>query len=387
MIPIKYNVRNLVVRKRTTGAAMFGLALVVFVFASAIMMANGITKTFGRTASPDMAIVLRKGSDNEMTSAIEDKQLNLVLAQAQQVGASKKPPGVGEVLIVVLLEKVGVEGVSNVTVRGVPEDSVAFRPTVKLVDGRMPAPGSDEVLVGQAIRGRFKGVNLGDSFELKKNRPVKVVGVFTDEGSSYESEVWADLHTTRQAFGREGYVSSVHVRLDSASKFDAFKALVEQDRQLGLIAMREADFFEKQGAQTSFILKLLGGLVAFFFGVGAMIGATITMNAQVAGRSREIGTLRALGFSKFSILLSFLLESIFLAVAGGALGSVAALAMKAVKITMLNAGTFSEIVFGFEPTPQIIVSSIVLSAFMGLVGGFLPAVRAARVSPVEAMRG
>lgn len=387
MIPIKYNVRNLVVRKRTTGAAMFGLALVVFVFASAIMMANGITKTFGRTASPDMAIVLRKGSDNEMTSAIEDKQLNLVLAQAQQVGASRKPPGVGEVLIVVLLEKVGVEGVSNVTVRGVPEDSVPFRPTVKLVDGRMPAPGSDEVLVGNAIRGRFKGVNLGESFELKKNRPVKVVGVFTDEGSSYESEVWADLHTTRQAFGREGYVSSVHVRLDSSSKFDAFKALVEQDRQLGLVAMREADFFEKQGAQTSFILKLLGGLVAFFFGVGAMIGATITMNAQVAGRSREIGTLRALGFSKFSILLSFLLESIFLSLAGGALGSVAALAMKAVKITMLNAGTWSEIVFGFEPTPQIIVSSIVLSAFMGLVGGFLPAVRAARVSPVEAMRG
>jgi putative ABC transport system permease protein len=387
MIPIKYNVRNLVVRKRTTAAAMFGLALVVFVFASAIMMANGLEKTFGRTASPEMAIVLRKGSDNEMTSAIEDKQLNLVLAQAQQVGASKTPPGVGEVLLVVLLDKVGVEGVSNVTVRGVPESSVAFRPTVKLVDGRMPAPGSDEVLVGQSIRGRFKGVDIGQSFELKKNRPVKVVGVFTDEGSSYESEVWVDLHTARQAFGREGYVSSVHVRLDSASKFDAFKALVEQDRQMGLVAMREADFFEKQGSQTSFILKLLGGMVAFFFGVGAMIGATITMNAQVAGRSREIGTLRALGFSKFSILVSFLLESIFLAVAGGALGSVAALAMKAVKITMLNAGTFSEIVFGFEPTPRIIVSSIALSALMGLIGGFLPAVRAARVSPVEAMRG
>lgn len=387
MIPIKYNVRNLVVRKRTTGAAMFGLALVVFVFASAIMMANGITKTFGRAAAPEMAIVLRKGSDAEMTSAIEDKQLNLVLAQAQQVGASKKPPGVGEVLLVILLDKVGVEGVSNVTVRGVPEESMPFRPTMKLVDGRMPAPGSDEVLVGSAIRGRFRGMNLGESFELKKNRPVKVVGIFTDESSSYESEVWADVHTTRQAFGREGFVSSVHVRLDSPAKFDAFKALVEQDRQMGLIAMREADFFEKQGAETSFILKLLGGMVAFFFGVGAMIGATITMNAQVAGRSREIGTLRALGFSRSSILLSFLLESIFLALAGGAIGSLAALGMKAVKITMLNAGTFSEIVFGFEPTPQIILAAIGLSALMGLVGGFLPAVRAARVSPVEAMRG
>ncbi|MBX3231231.1 MAG: ABC transporter permease [Labilithrix sp.] len=387
MVPIKYNVRNLVVRKRTTAAAMFGLALVVYVFACAIMLANGIEKTFGRSAAPESAIVLRKGSDNEMTSAIEDKQLNLVLAQAQQIGANSKPPGVGEVLIVILLDKVGVDGVSNVTVRGVPEDALAFRSTAKLVEGKMPSPGSDEVIVGKAIRGRFKGLEIGQSFELKKNRSVKVVGVFEDQGSAYESEVWVDLHIARQAFGREGYVSSVHVRLDSASKFDAFKALVEQDRTMGLVAMREADFFEKQSEGTSFILKLLGGMIAFFFGVGAMIGATITMNAQVAGRTREIGTLRALGFSKGSILFSFLLESVFLAVVGGAIGAVASLAMKAVKITMLNMGTFSEVVFGFEPSPQIIVSSIALSAFMGLVGGFLPAVRAARVSPVEAMRG
>ncbi len=164
--------------------------------------------------------------------------------------------------------------------------------------------------------------------------------------------------------------------------------LVEQDRhRWAWSRCARADFFEKQSAATSSILKLLRGMVAFFFGVGAMIGATITMNAQVAGLSREIGTLRALGFSKAAILVSFLLESVFLAETGGAIGARASLAMKAVKITMLDAGTWSEIVLGFEPTPQIIVSAIALSAFMGLVGGFLPAVRAARVSPVEAMRG
>lgn len=387
MVPIKYNVRNLVVRRRTTAAAAFGLALVVFVFASAMMLSNGIAKTFGRTASPDVAIVLRKGSDAELSSGIEDKQVNLVLAQAQQIGASKKPPGVGEVVVVILLEKVGVDGVSNVTVRGVPDDALAFRPTAKIIEGRAPAPGADEVLVGQSIRGRFKGLDLGQSFELKKNRPVKVVGVFEDEGSSFESEVWADVHIVRQAFGREGYVSSVRVRLDSPSKFDAFKALVEGDRQLGLVVMREADFFEKQSAMSGFILKLLGGVIAFFFGIGAMIGATITMNAQVAGRAREIGTLRALGFSKSSILFSFLVESLALALAGGGFGAIASLGMKAVKITMINAGTWSEIVFGFEPTPGIVLGSLILAALMGLFGGFLPAVRAARVSPIEAMRG
>lgn len=386
MIPIKYNVRNLVVRKRTTAAAALGLALVVFVFACALMLANGIERTLGRAASPDVAIVLRKGSDNELTSSIEDSQVNLVVAQASQVGASKKPTGVGEVLVVILLDKVGVDGVSNVTVRGVTEDALAFRPSAKIVEGRAPNPGSDEVLVGSSIRGRFKGLEIGESFELKKNRPMKVVGVFSDGGSAFESEVWADVHAVRQSFGRNASVSSVRVRLDSPSKFDAFKALVEQDRQLGLIAMRESDFFEKQSQATGIMLKVLGGLVAFFFGIGAMIGATITMNAQVAGRSREIGTLRALGFSKSSILFSFLLESLVLSLAGGAIGVIFAFAMKAVKITMINAGSWSEIVFGFEPTPLILVAALLLSAVMGLFGGLLPAVRAARVSPASAMR-
>src|SRR5262249_13807248 len=160
-------------------------------------------------------------SDAELTSGIEDKHVSLVLAQAQQIGASRKPAGIGEVVVVILRDKVGVDGVSNVTVRGVQDDVLAFRSTVKILEGRAPKPGTDEVMVGSAIRGRFKGLSMGESFELKKNRPVKVVGIFTDEGSSSESEVWTDVHLVRQAFGREGYVSSIHVRLDSASKFDA----------------------------------------------------------------------------------------------------------------------------------------------------------------------
>lgn len=387
MIPVRYNYRNLVVRKTTTIAAAFGLALVVFVFAAAQMLGNGIKKTLGRSAAPENAIVMRRGSSSEMESGIEESQVNLILAQAAQIGASKKPPGVGEVLVVVLLDKIGtVGGVSNVTVRGVPDDVFAFRSSAKIVEGRAAAPGTDEVVVGAGIRGRFKGLELGHSFEIKKNRPVKVVGVFSDGGSSFDSEVWCDLHTARTAFGREGYVSSVRVRLDAASKFDAFKALIEQDRQLGLNVQREADYYAKQSEMTADFLTIMGTMIAVLFSIGAMIGATITMNAQVANRQREIGTLRALGFSRSSILTSFLLESIVLAFLGGGVGAIASLGLQFVKITMLNAGTWSEIVFSFEPTPAILVRAVFLAGFMGVVGGFLPAIRAARVSPIEAMR-
>jgi len=387
MIPVKYNVRNLVVRKTTTIAAAFGLALVVFVFAAAQMLGAGVKKTLGRAASAENAIVLRRGSSNEMESGIEEQQVNLVLAQAQQVGASKAPAGVGELLVVILMDKVGTDGgVSNVTVRGVPEESYAFRPSVKIVEGRAAKPGSDEVVVGAGIHGRFKGLKLGESFEIKKNRKVTVVGVFSDDGSSFESEVWADVHTIRTGFGREGYVSSIRVRLDSASKFDAFKALIEQNRQLGLEALRETDYYARQSEDTAAFLTIMGTVIAVLFSIGAMIGATITMNAQVANRQREIGTLRALGFSRRSILTSFLLESIVLASIGGGVGALASIGLKFVKITMLNVGTWAEIVFAFEPTPDILIRSIILAGGMGVVGGFLPAVRAARVSPIEAMR-
>jgi len=386
MIPVKYNYRNLVVRKTTTIAAAFGLALVVFVFAAAQMLGNGIKKTLGRSANAENAIVLRKGSSSEMESGIEENQVNLVLAQAAQIGASKKPPGVGEVLVVILMDKLGTNGVSNVTVRGVPEDVFDFRSSAKIIEGRAAKPGSDEVVVGAGIRGRFKGLELNQTFEIKKNRPVKVVGVFSDDGSSFDSEVWADIHTARTAFGREGYVSSIRVRLDAPSKFDAFKALVEQNRQLGFNVQREGDYYAKQSEMTADFLTIMGTMIAILFSIGAMIGATITMNAQVANRQREIGTLRALGFSRRSILTSFLLESLVLATIGGAIGAVASLGLQFVKITMLNAGTWSEIVFAFEPTPAILLRSMFLAGFMGVVGGFLPAIRAARVSPIEAMR-
>jgi putative ABC transport system permease protein len=388
MIPVAYNLRNLAVRKTTTVATAFGLGLVVFVFASVLMLANSIERTLGRSGRPDVAIVLRKGSEAEIASGIEEQQIGLILTNADVTKRPDgKPDGVGEVASVIVLDKLGTEGVSNVQVRGVPDDVLAFRPTVKIVEGRPAQPGSDEVIVGQAVHGRFKGLTLGGTFELRKNRPMKVVGVFTDGGSSFESEVWGDVHTVRAAFGREGSVSSVRARLLSPSKFDGFKASIEQNPQLGLEVQRETDYYEKQSEGMSIFISALGISIAFLFSLGAMIGAMITMYGSIANRQREIGTLRALGFSKLSILTSFLLESICLALLGGGVGALASLAMGFVRFSMVNFASFSEVVFTFEPTPGILIGSLIVAVVMGLFGGFLPAVQAARMSPIKAMRG
>lgn len=385
MIPLNYNVRNLIVRKSTAAAAVLGLALVVFVFASVMMLANGIKKTLGRSAGTDVAVVLRKGATAEMESTIEEPSINLVLNDKALPLPSSGPRGVAEVMVVALLDKVGTKGFSNAAIRGVPHNAVEFRPTIRVIAGRPPHPGADEVMIGRAIRGRFRGLDLEQSFELKKNRSVKVVGVFEDGGSSNESEVWADVNTVRTAFRREGFVSSIRVRVPP-DKLDAFKASVESNRQLNLQVLKEADYYDKQSEGTSLFITAMGTVIAVFFSIGAMLGAMITMHAAVASRQREIGTLRALGFGRWSILFSFLVESILLALAGGAIGAAAALAMGFVRFSMVNFASWSEIVFSFEPTAGIIGGALVFATVMGLLGGFFPAVRAARMSPVDAMR-
>ena len=387
MIPIRYNVRSLVVRKTTSFATAAGIALVVFVLASSLMLSAGIKKTLGISGRPDDAIVLRMGSDAELGSVIDESSVPLILAApgVRQDGHGR-PLGSGEIVVVAALEKVGTPGVTNVTIRGIDEQAEVLRPEVHVVAGRPPRPGSDEAMVGARIRGRIRGIDLDRTFDIKKNRPVNVVGVFEADGSSYESEVWVDREVLRQAYHREGIVSSVRVRLESPTKFDGFRTGVENDKRLGLQAVRETAFYEKLSEGTSQLIGFLGTVVAAFFAIGAMIGATITMYAAVANRQREIGTLRALGFSRRSILLSFLLESVLLAAAGGAVGALAALAMGFVHFSMLNFASWSEVVFSFDPTPAVIAKALVFACAMGLFGGLLPAIRAARTSPLKAIR-
>ena len=389
MVPIRYNVRNLLVRRTTTIAAALGVGLVVFVLAAALMLNEGLARTLDLSGHDDTAIVLRKGSDSEMPSSIEDKAMGLIkVAPGVKAGKDGLPAVIGESVVVLFQELTNGKGKSNVTLRGVPLDQIiAFRPEVKIIEGKMAATGTNEVVVGTRIVGRFKGLEIGNSIELRKNRAVKVVGVFESAGSSFESEVWGDVDYIRQAFGREGVVSSVRVKLESAALFEGFEAAVELDKQLGLEAVTEPDFYRRQSENTSIFITAMGTLVAVFFSIGAMIGATITMYGSVAHRRREIGVLRAIGFSRSAILVSFLLESVMLSLLGAAVGTVASLGMGMVKFSMLNFTTFSEIVFEFHATPEILVKSIVFGGVMGVIGGFLPAVRAARTPPIEAMKG
>jgi putative ABC transport system permease protein len=388
MIPISYNVRSLFGRKTTSIATALGIGLVVFVLGSVLMLGNGLDKTLRATGRRDNAMVLRKGSDGELSSTIDNQTVGLILsAPGVKKDAQGKPLGAGEVVVVILLEKAGDPGkLSNVTVRGVSENSLTVRPDIRVTEGRPPRPGTDEVMVGSSLIGRFEGLELGSSFDLKKNRPVKVVGVFEAGGSAYESEIWADLDTVRTSFGRVSMVSSVIARLESESKFDGFAVTVETDKSLGLNAMRESEYFEKQAGPMIGFLMGLGISIAILFAIGAIIGAVITMYGAVAQRAREIGTLRALGFSRFAILTSFLLESVVLALAGGLIGVLAALGMSFVKFSIVNFSTWSEIVFTFAATPKILVTALIVGAVMGFIGGFFPAIRAARMSPISAMR-
>lgn len=387
MVPISYNLRSLAVRKTTTLATAGGIALVVFVLAAVLMLSAGVKRTLASSGAPDVAMILRKGSDAELSSGVEIPSVGLILANKQVARrADGTPDGVGEIVVVITVDKLGTEGVSNVQIRGTTEDVYAFRPEVKIIEGRKARPGADECVIGRAIRGRFKGVDLGQSFELRKNRSVKVVGIFESGGSSYESEAWTDIDAARTAFGREGIVQSVRARLVSEGSFDAFKRALESNRQLGVEVVRESAYYEKQSQGTSLFVTAMGTVVAFFFAVGAMIGAMITMYSAVANRKREIGTLRALGFGRFTIMLSFLLESVLLSLVGGVLGVVASLAMGSVRFSMVNMQSWSEMVFSFDPTPGILLGALAFAAAMGLIGGLFPAVSAARMPLIKALK-
>lgn len=390
MIPISYNVRSLMVRKTTTFATAGGIALVVFVLAAASMLSAGVSKTLVSGGRPDNAIVTRKGSDNEMSSSIESKSVSLILATpGVKKDGTGAPLGGGEVVVVIAQDRLGGEPgqVTNILVRGVSDNVLQVRPDVRIIEGRPAKPGTDECVIGKGLVGKYKGMTIGDKFELKKNRPVHVVGVFEAGGSSFESEVWVNLETARSSFGREGLVSSVTVQLDSPAKFDAFKATIETDKQLLLEARRETKYYEDQSQGTAMFISIMGIIITVFCFAGATLGAMNTMFAAVAQRKREVGTLRALGFSKFAILSSFMVESTVLAVCGGVIGLLAALSLTLTRVSMMNFQTWQEISFSFAATPGIMLTALIAGTGMGIIGGFLPALKAAGTSPIEAMRG
>lgn len=384
-IPVAYVFRNLWTRRLTTALTAGGMALVVFQFAAVLMLDAGLRKTLVSTGSNENAILLRASAQTEIQSAVSRDQASLIETLPQVARGDGGVPLVSkETLVLVSLVKRGIDKPSNIVVRGLPAVGIALRPQVRIIDGRAFRPGSSEVVVGRAVAEGFDGTGIGEKLRFG-GREWTVVGTFDGGRSGFDSEVWGDAEQMAQAF-RRGAWSSVIARLRDARDFDAFAAAVAADPRLVLDVKREPAFYEEQSKQLSTFISVLGITLSIIFSIGATIGAMITMYASVSNRTAEIGTLRAIGFRRVSILAAFLLESMLLALVGGAVGLFLASFLQAFTITTMNWQSFSQLAFGFHLTVGIVVATLAFSLVMGLVGGFLPSLRAARLEIVDALR-
>jgi putative ABC transport system permease protein len=385
-IPLKYIVRSSISRRLTTVITMLGVALVVFVFSAVLMMANGVQKTLRSTGSDDNMIVVRKAAMSEIMSIL-DREAAGIIVNLPQVArdADGRPMSSKEVVVIINLNKLGAAGISNVTVRGVEEAALQLRPQVRIVQGRMFRWGAREVIAGAGITNRFAGAQIGEQVKFGGDLWT-VVGIFDAEGSGFDSELWGDLNQIADAFKRQS-LSTVTLRLKNPDEFSEVIAAFEADNRLQYFApKREKKFFEEQSEMMATFIRILGIFITVIFSTGAMIGAMITMYGAVANRTVEIGTLRALGFYRRSILLAFLLESLFLSLGGGLVGLGIASLLQFFTISTLNLGSFSELAFSFALSPSIVAISLGFSLLMGLIGGFLPAVGAARLNIIQALR-
>jgi putative ABC transport system permease protein len=384
-IPYYYSFRNLWTRRLTTFLTASGMALVVFVFAATLMLAEGLRKTLVDTGSYDNVVIIRKGSVSEVQSGIERAQASIVESRPEvAIGENGRKLLARELVVLINLPKRLSNKPSNVVIRGIGPASLELRPQVKLVKGRMPRPGSGEVIAGKNIAERFQGCGFGETLRFAM-RTWTVVGVFEAGNTGFNSEIWGDADQLMQAFRRPVY-SSVVFRLRDSREFVEFRQRVETDPRLTIEAKRETKFYADQSEAMARFLRILGTTLTIIFSLGAVIGAMITMYAAVANRTTEIGTLRALGFMKSGILAAFVLESLFLGLLGGMAGLFAASFMQLVTISTMNWQTFAELAFGFTLTFEIAWKSLVFSLIMGFVGGLLPAVRAARMNIVESLR-
>ena len=328
-------------------------------------------------------VLTRKGSTTEVQSAIDRSQA-AIATTLPEVAVIGEPLASREVVMLISLPKKGSNKVSNAMIRGMDPVGFTLRRKVSLTQGRMFRTGSNEIIVGRSVRAQFAGVELGEQLEFG-GRQWTIVGTFDASKSGFDSEIWGDVNSLMQAFRRQAY-SSVVVRLTDPMAFESLSNRFADDPRISLAVKREAEYYADQSAGLSRFIQILGLTLAGIFSVGAIIGATITMQSSVATRTAEIGTLRAIGFQRRSILVAFLAEAILLSLVGGVAGLLLASLMQFVEFSTTNFQSFSELAFGFELSPAIVLASMVFSIAMGIAGGLVPAARAARIQIVEALR-
>ena len=380
------NLRSITQRLGSSAVAVIGIAGVVIVFLGVLSIGEGFQSAMAGVGDPQNVIVMRAGSDTEMTSGLSGDQARLIM-DAPGIARNERGPIASPELFVIVGHPTKKDpSDANVPLRGVSSAALAVRPEVKIVEGRMFTEGTNEIVVGRAASRQFANLTVGSETKWGQNR-WKVVGIFEDGGSAAESEIWSDAKVLQPAYQRGNSYQSVYVRLPSVEGFQAFKDALTANPQLSVTAIREPEYFAAQSEVLHKIISTIGYLIAGLMGIGAVFGAVNTMYTAVASRTREIATLRALGFSSFPVVFSVLSEAVFLSVVGGLIGGIVAwLAFDGYQTSTMNFQSFSQVAFAFAVTPRLLGLALAYSVVMGLVGGMLPAVRAARLPVVTALR-
>lgn len=380
------NLRTIVERSGTSLATVVGVAGVVIVFVAVFSIAEGVRHALTSTAASDTAVVLRSGSDSEMMSGL-GRDDTRVIGEAPGVRRSAAGPmASAELYVIIDLPKRTTGTDANVPLRGVQPAAFEVRDEVQIIEGRRFEPGRNEVIVGQAAASQFKGLEVGSRLPSGQNEWT-VVGVFSANGGLAESEIWCDAGVLQPAYRRGETFQSVYVRLDSPEAFQKFKDALTADPRLDVKVIRETEYYASQAEGLTTLIRSLGVVITFMMAVGAIFGALNTMYAAVATRTREIATLRALGFRSGPVVLSVLTESLLLALLGGGVGAaIAYLAFNGFQTSTMNWSTFSQLSFSFTVTPLLLGSGLACAMLMGLVGGLFPAVRAARLPVATALR-
>jgi putative ABC transport system permease protein len=384
-LPLSYNIRNVAVRWRVTLLAVGGIALVVAVLLVLTAMANGFRVALRSTGSPDNAIVTQRGSSGELTSGFSRDNASMIIVDSRVARDEQgRPLASPEIVIVASLPRTTDGAEVNVTVRGVSPIAFKVRKNIQIVEGRTFTPGLYELVVGKKASDRYQGAQVGSTIRIQR-RSWTVVGVFTADGSGFESEIWGDVDVMGPAFNRSNGYQSLTLRLKDPSSVAAFDADLQRNPNMQVQMASELEYYEKQAGSTATTLVVLAVFVGVVMGIGAIFGAMNTMYGLVASRTREIGTLRALGFSRMSILVAFMIESAFLALLAGMVGCILALPVNAMS-GATGGANFSEVAFAFRLSPVWLAIAIVAAVLMGIFGGFFPSFRAARTPITAALR-